>query len=199
MSPVIKKAIAIAVVVFIIAIDYYGSYLPWRKSTLFIEAMQSTSAIRTISDFERIFSIPLDYSSPIGQEELVRSVANSIINSLNSIPQSQGIKEMIRYVENYYEPIINRGRGMSFGQNLYLLGALNESAYLKTREISYLNSAEKYFKKAQELGPKRPQPLYGLFDVYRLKGDKAAAEAIGRQIISQWPDDEKILAAFKSL
>src|SRR3989344_374911 len=169
MNPAIKKAIAISASIFILFLGYYGSYLPMRKSMIFISVIQNTGGIKTLADFEQAFSEPLDYPSPIGQEELVRNTANMTVGSIQNI-SPEGVGQMVNYIESYYEPIISRGRGMSFGQNLYLLGAINEIAFLKTQKTQYIDDAEKYFGKARDLGPKRPQGLYGLFDVYRVKG-----------------------------
>jgi hypothetical protein len=80
---------------------------------------------------------------------------------------------------------------MSFGQNLYLLGALNEVALVKTRDPKYLVAAKRYFLMGLERGPKRPQFLYGMFDVYRAEGDVVKTQEIANQILAQWPTDER--------
>ena len=80
---------------------------------------------------------------------------------------------------------------MSFGQDVYILGMINEIAFLKTKEPKYLQAAEKYFKMGQTLGPKRPQTLYGLLDVYRMSGNIDAFKKIADQVLSQWPDDAR--------
>ncbi len=199
MNPLIKKAIAVSAVVFLVFIAYYGSYLPMRKSVIFIGTIQNTSAIKTIADFEQAFSVPLDYSSPIGQEELVRNSANTIVSSLQNIPEARGIDEMLGYIDKYYEPIVARGKGMSFGQDIYILGALHELAFIKTHQTGYLDIAQKYFEEGLRLGPKRPQALYGLLDVYRLRGNIASSTVIARQILNQWPTDTKARDVFKQL
>ena len=197
MNPIIKKAIAISASVFLLFLGYYSSYLPARKSMVFISTLQSAGGIKTLADFEQAFSEPLDYPSPIGQEELVRNTANTVLSTLQNIPP-EGVDQMVNFIESYYEPIVSRGRGMSFGQNLYLLGALNELAFLKTQKAQYINDAERYFKEARNLGPKRPQGLYGLLDVYRIKGDVPNAVMIGEQILSQWPTDTKVRGILQS-
>ncbi|MDO8664743.1 MAG: hypothetical protein Q7K44_04350 [Candidatus Liptonbacteria bacterium] len=192
MNSDIKKSIAVSIAIFILLVAYYGSYLPMRKSMVFIETMQSSYKIKTTGDFESIFSVPLDYSSPIGQEELVRNMANTINGSLQGVSDPRAVGELVNYAEKYFGPIIARGRGMSFGQDVYILGMINEVAFLKTKEPKYLQAAEKYFKMEQVLGPKRPQGLYGLFDVYRLGGNVDEFKKIADQILSQWPNDARI-------
>ena len=85
MNPAIKKAIAISASIFILFLGYYGSYLPMRKSMIFISVIQNTGGIKTLADFEQAFSEPLDYPSPIGQEELVRNTANMTVGSIQNI------------------------------------------------------------------------------------------------------------------
>jgi hypothetical protein len=85
---------------------------------------------------------------------------------------------------------------MSFEQDMYVMGAMNEFAFVKTKDVKYLNAADYYYSKGLELGPKRPQFLYGMFDIYRIVGDVNNAEKIAGQILSQWPGDDKTRAAF---
>ncbi len=193
MNPDIKKSIAVSATIFILLVAYYGSYLPMRKSMAYIEAMQSSNKVKTVNDFESVFSVPLDYPSPIGQEELVRSMSNTINGSLQGVSDPKAIDELINYSEKYFAPIIARGKGMSFGQDVYILGMMNEIAFLKTKEPKYLQAAEKYFKMEQTLGPKRPQGLYGLFDIYRIEGNTNEFKKIADQILSQWPNDARII------
>ncbi len=192
MNPDIKKIIAVSASIFIVLVGYYGSYLPMRKSMIFIEAMQSSYRVKTVNDFEDVFSVPLDYLSPIGQEELVRSMANSINGSIQGVSDPKAVNELINYAEKYFSPIIARGKGMSFGQDVYILGMMNEIAFIKTKEPKYLQAAEKYFKIEQALGPKRPQGLYGLLDVYRMNGKLDEFKKIADQILNQWPNDVRI-------
>ena len=116
-------------------------------------------------------------------------MGNKMVNNIKNIPEKEGVVEMVRYIESYYEPIIKRGRGMSFGQNVYILGIINEYAFIKTGDKKYLEAAEKYFKQGQTLGPKRPQGLYGLLDIYKLKGDLVELKKVADQVLSQWPED----------
>ncbi|MBI2033519.1 MAG: O-antigen ligase family protein [Candidatus Liptonbacteria bacterium] len=190
---VFKKVIAIVVAAVILAVAYYGSYLPLRKSQMFISALNSDRKIQSLDEFKKVFSAPLDVPSPIGQEELVRNLGNVILNLVSqsggSRPEVAG--ELIKYLESYFDPVIERGRGMSFEQDLYILGALNELAFIQTKQTQYLVSAKRYFSKALELGPKRPQALYGMFDIYRIEGNTEEAKIIGEQILTQWPDDNR--------
>jgi hypothetical protein len=195
-----KQVAAIAIVVVILGISYYGSYRPMRKAEGFIATLQSlqTSPATSLQNLEQRVSAPLDYAAPIGQEELVRNLANSVL----SFVQQQGsnatsTSDLINFLNSYYNPVLNRGKGMSFGQDLYLEGAVNEIAFAQTGDPAYLTAAQHWYKEGEDLGPNRPQPLYGLFDVYRAAGDKTDTIAVANKILSNWPSDTRIAASLQ--
>ena len=194
-NPVLKKIIGIVVPLFILWAAYYGTFSPLRKSQIFIDTLRGINSAHSLSDFEKAMSVPLDYRSPVGQEELVRNTANMVLGIVQQNSDPKLIEEAVNYIENYYKPIIDRGHGMSFEQNLYILGAINEMAATKTSEVRYLEAAQKYYSKGLALGPKRPQFLFGLFDVYRMEGDVKNSIEIGQQIMNQWPTDTRTPAA----
>ncbi len=168
-----------------------GEFRPLAKSQIFIDTLRNLSSARSLQEFEKSVSVPLDYWSPVGQEELVRNVANTILGTIQQNSDPKLIEELVNYIESYYKPVIDRGRGMSFEQNLYILGAINEMAFTKTGQLRYLQGAHKYYSKGLEIGPKRPQFLFGLFDIYRMEGDVKGTIDIAQQIMSQWPADTR--------
>lgn len=187
-----KKIAAVIIAGVIIAIAYYGTYLPWQKSKLFIAALRDSRQGQSFEGFKEVFSVPLDFFSPVGHEEVVRNITNSIVGIIQQHGQNPAIvEESFGFIATYYEPIIERGKGTSYSQNLYLLGIANEFALRNTGEIRYLEAAKRYFELGHEAGPKRPQFLYGLFDVYRIEGNVEKVKTIAEQIFAQWPDDER--------
>ena len=84
---------------------------------------------------------------------------------------------------------------MSFGQDLYLEGAVNEIAFAQTGDPTYLAAAQKWYQEGVALGPNRPQSLYGLFDVYRAESNTTDTIAIGSTILRDWPTDANIKQA----
>jgi tetratricopeptide (TPR) repeat protein len=191
MNPTLKKFLCIVAVAFLLSVAYYGNYLPLRKSQLYIYTLRNLNSARSLQDLERIISTPLDAPSPIGQEELVRNTANIFMGFAQQSDNNASIDDFMGFIGKYYKPIIDRGRGMSFEQNLYILGAMNEFAFVKTKQMKYLEAASEYYSKGLEFGPKRPQFLYGVFDIYRIEGNVDGAKKIAEQILSQWPDDDK--------
>jgi hypothetical protein len=78
------------------------------------------------------------------------------------------------------------------------MGAINETAYVHTGNPKYIINSQKYYEEGVAFGPDRPQPLYGLFDVYRAEGNVASTTAIGRKILSNWPTDTTIAASLQA-
>ncbi len=197
MDRTVKQVIAAAAAAFVVAAGVYGSYLPLRKAQMFIATLQSlqSNPASSLSDLESRISIPLDYPSPIGQEELVRNVANSILSFVQRSNDATTTANLLAYLHSYYDPILNRGTGMSFGQDVYLMGAVNEIAFAGTGNPAYLLDAQKYYTLGNKLGPNRPQPLYGLFDVYRAEGDVTGTVRIANTILANWPADARIAQA----
>ncbi len=186
-----RYIIASVLSILIIATWYVGSYEPFQKSQIFIRVLSLKNGFQSVQELEDTFSGALDYPSPIGQEELVRNTGSYVLNFAQQSNDAGVIIPLVQYTTRYFDPIIARGRGMSFGQDLYLLGVLNEVTLVKTKDPKYLQAAEGYYAKALELGPKRPQSLFGMFDVYRFAGDAAGAKRIADQILAQWPTDTK--------
>jgi hypothetical protein len=198
MNPNLKKVIAIAASAVLVGLMYYGSFLPLRKSQKLIMTMRSLENVSSAEEFKEVFSEVLDAPSPIGQEELVRHMANLLppIIERNGRGNPDLVKVLVEYVESYFTPIIDYGKGMSFAQNLYLLGAMNELSFIQTGDPKYLESAHRYFSKGLEIGPRRPQFLYGMFDIYRIQGNVPKAIETAETILSQWPDDERTRNAY---
>ncbi len=192
-----KTTIAVVLSLCVLAVAAYGSYLPMRKAQIFIGTLQGfqSKPPTSLQDLETRLSVGLDYPSPIGQEELVRNTANSILGLIQRGTDATTTAQLVAYLNTYYDPILARGKGMSFGQDLYLEGVVNEVAFAQTGNQNYLQSSINYYRTANELGPNRPQPLYGLFDVYRAAGDVTNTQAVANKLLGNWPTDQNISSA----
>ncbi len=195
------KVAAVIIVAAILGIAYYGSYLPMRKAQKYIATLQAlqtpAGAATSLPDLESKLAVPLDAPSPIGQEELVRNMANSVLGFIQQGGNASTTASLIGFLNSYYNPILQNGKGMSFGQDLYLEGAINEIAFATTGDPSYLAAAEKWYQEGVQLGPNRPQSLYGLFDVYRAANNASGTIAVGTTILHNWPNDTRIAAAMQ--
>ena len=189
-----KQLAAIILSILILGVAYYGSYRPMRKAQGFISTLQSlqTNPATSLADLENRVSGPLNYSSPIGQEEIVRNLANSVLAFVQRGTDATSTAELMGFLNSYYDPLLDRGKGMSFGQDLYLEGAVNEIAFVQIGDPTYLAAAQKWYQEGETLGPNRPQPLYGLFDVYRAEGDVSDTISVANKIVANWPSDTRI-------
>ena len=193
------KVAAIILSIAILGVALYGSYLPMRKAQMFIATLQSlqTTPATSLSDLKSRISIPLDYPSPIGQEELVRNLANSVLSFIQQGADPSSTTQLMNFLDSYYNPILSSGKGMSFGQDVYLEGAINEIAFAETGDQSYLAAAKQWYLEARQLGPNRPQALYGLFDVYRAANNATDTIATAQHILANWPSDTRIQQALQ--
>jgi hypothetical protein len=196
-----KQTIAVIVSLLILFVAVYGSYMPMRKAEMFIGALQSLQSQppTSVGDLESRVSPSLNYPSPIGQEELVRNLANSVLGFVQGSQDASSTEALLSFMDGYYAPIIARGRGMSFGQDIYLMGAIHEIAFVRTGNPAYLDLSKQYYQEGVALGPERPQSLYGLFDVYRFENDATDAESTAEKILSLWPTDTNIQSALQAL
>ena len=199
-----QRVVAIIIVAAIFGIAIWGSYMPMRKAQMFITTLQALQTPQgqatSLTDLENKLSVPLNYPSPIGQEELVRNMANSVLSFVQQGGNATDTAALIGYLNSYYDPILNAGKGMSFGQDLYLEGAINEIAFAQTGNPTYLAAAQKWYSEGVALGPNRPQSLYGLFDVYRAENNVSGTLAVGTTILKNWPTDMRVqqaMALFK--
>jgi hypothetical protein len=195
-----KQVIAVILSVLILAVAVYGSYLPMRKAEIFIatlQGLQSTPA-GSLNELETRLAVPLAYASPIGQEELVRNMANNVLGFIQQSSDATTTGEMMSFLNGYYEPVVTRGKGMSFGQDLYLLGAINEMAFVRTENPGYLQASQHYYEEGEQFGPNRPQSLYGLFDVYRAENNVPEATTIAEKILTNWPTDQNVAQSLRA-
>ncbi|MEK7188174.1 MAG: hypothetical protein AAB691_05015 [Patescibacteria group bacterium] len=195
-----RQIIALVGSAFLLWTIYFGSYLPLQKSKAFIITLQSMDQMRSLDDVKRAFATPFDIPSPIGQEEVVRHFASVILSTIQRFEPDQASTsvELVGLVKELFDPIITRQRGMSFDQNLYVLGSMHQVVALQTKDPQYLEKAEEYLTLGRQLAPHRPQFLYGLFDLYRLQGDNAKALEVANTIIQLWPMDDRVKAYLES-
>jgi len=188
-----RQIIAVLASVFLVWLIYFGSYLPRQKSKAFIVSLQSMGQLRSVEEVQQSFDIPFSIASPIGQEEAVRHFSSVILSTIQRFGPEQASTSMqlANYVTESFQPIMQRERGMSFNQNLYVLGSLNEVIFIQSKDPKYLLEAKAYYLKGHELSPNRPQFLYGLFDIYRIEKNIPKVIEVSDQILALWPNDEK--------
>jgi len=186
-----KQFAIVAFIILAILSIVFGSVLPWMKARLYIDALvdAQTGKIRTPDDFKEKFNRSLDFYSLIGDEEIVKFLGSDVINStIAQNQQNPQIKQLVELLADYIAPhlLLNDTRHILIGARLYTI------LWQISGDESSFGKAEFYYKKAYEIGPKLPPVLYGMFDFYKLKGDKENMKKIGEEILKYWPDDKNV-------
>lgn len=201
MSPLFKKIISILGVGVVGLLIYYGSYAPFKKSAQYIDTIQGLSNISSLKQLADEFGKSLDKEAPFGHPELVRNLGNLVTGLVDSNGQANPdiVEPLMQYIDGYYQPMLARGKGMSYGQDLYIVGTLNAVAYSRTSKSEYLEKAQAYYEQGLAMSPRRPQFLYGLLSVYEQKGDVQKAKEKAEEILSLWPEDARTRTTLEQL
>ncbi|MDP3052564.1 MAG: hypothetical protein Q8N22_01245 [bacterium] len=196
-----KLIIATTLSLLIVTVMYFGSYLPLRKSQLFIKAMSDLQSgkIRSIQDFDTAFASALNFYSPIGQDEISSQYLNILANVISQQTDKNIIEILTKQAENTMEPILKAGKGFGYSQNLYAFARLYELAAQKLNSNVYLQKSVDMLKLGLENSSNRFIFLEGLFNIYQMAGDKEKTKEIGEIILKYWPDNEKIKTIIQSL
>jgi hypothetical protein len=176
----------------IVGLMIYGSWLPYRKSQAYVTAARP-AADKTLSDYLTLMDKAILAPSPIGKPELVRNLATTVASLMQETRIPNDVKkQMVAHLEEIYAPIIARGKGMSYGQDLYVLAVVNQRAFFALQDPAYFLAARRYAEEEYARDPKRPQTLYLLLTLYQMEGDKARVEEFAKTILSYWPDDKQV-------
>ncbi len=173
----------------------YGSFLPFRKAQLFIQAMHNSYQARSVADYERIFNTALNFSSPVGQAENIRFLENQIGGVIAQKPPQAIADALVSYADSISRANAPGRYGLNYTQELMTLANIHEVNFRNYRSEKDYNAALALYEKGLALSPKRPQFLYGLYQLYMDAGKTADAKTVGEKIISLWPSD-KNMAAF---
>lgn len=188
MNIFLKQFLIITGIVLSILGIIFGSYLPFKKARLYVEARKYLTRIKTPADFEKTFNPLFDFYSPVGDEETSRFLANTLIDNIASDEQSEMAS---RYLADYLEPRMKKDNI----KHLLILGQMYKALWEKSGKENDFLKSEEYYQKALSLGPKLPPVLYGLFDLYKEKGDWEKLKQIGEIILQYWPEDENVKEA----
>lgn len=190
----LNKIIISALIILALLSIYFGSYLPFVKAKSYIDASRSLPNVKSVQEFMEIFDKPLNFYSPVGQEEIVKFLSNTTFDILANGKQSE---EVARVLVNYVEPYLlqNNIRHLLAGGNFYF------ALWIYGQKEDDFKKAEEYYQKTLAIGPTVPLPLYRLLDLYRSAGNQEKIKEIGEIILQYWPQDEnvqKIIEAFNN-
>lgn len=202
MSTTFKQLIATIIVITAIGMAYFGAYLPLRKGQMQIDAVINLQSgkVRNIDDLNGLFNPVLDFYSPIGQDELTQYYLGILINIINQQTEKQVIDVLIKQAEGRMAPILEKGTGFSFNQNLYTFGSIYKIAALKFHDLDYYQKAINIFQMGLKYSPNRSIFLKGLFELYSAnKDDQTKALEIGKTILEYYPNETKVREFVESM
>lgn len=192
MNIFLKQSIAIIGIILAILGIIFGAYLPFKKAQLYISSMYQMRSLKTPQDFEKVFDKLCAFYSPVGNDEIARLLGNSLINPIASPQNSEPAS---RYLVEYLEPKLQKDDV----KHLLILAEMYFFLWQKSGNENDFLKSEEYYQKARNYGPQLPQVLYGLFDLYKQKGDLEKLKQIGETILKYWPEDEKTRAIYERL
>lgn len=133
------------------------------------------------------YALAKSYNSP-HQDDIAREFAQGVLRRIQAqepaLMQAHGRLLYPRAQQDLQEQLQRMPRELRI---LLILGQLAEQqgTYMKT--AAPLEEAEKFFRQALTLSPKRQQLFYELGQVYMLLGDRAKGESVYQQAITLYP------------
>lgn len=202
MSETTKRIIAVGVTVVALVALICGTYLPYRKSRMYITALENSGSAKTLDEFLAPFMRALDAPSPSGQEELVRNFSGtvgSIINNAQAGANETLVRAIGATLDRYATPVIERRSGLSQAQTFYTLG---ETYRIIDSHDDTKNFRERYglmLHRGIEISPDRPQFLYALVDWEMRYGSNDEALKYAERVKELWPSDINIDRVLREL
>jgi len=188
MSLFFKQFLIIVLIILSLLGIIFGAYLPFKKAQLYISSAYQMNFVKTPQQFEEIFNKLFNYLSPIGDYEVARFLGDKLINPVAAPENSEAAA---RFLVEYLEPKMRTDDT----RHLLILAQMYFFLWQKSGKESDFLKSEEYYQKALVYGPKLPPVLYGLFDLYKAKGDKEKLKQISETILKYWPEDEKVIEA----
>lgn len=189
MPSLYKQIIAISTVAALAVIFYIGSYLPFRKSQLWVKTQATPSS--SFEQYNALLDKALNFYSPIGQEETMLNYLYFLGGIIPQIKDERVIRTLVQKAEYNIGPIIERGPGLNLVQVLYQMGIAYKVAGDILHDESYRQKAIEMLELGRRYSPKRPIFIQELFNIYREVGNKEKLKEISDVIIELWPDQKE--------
>lgn len=194
-----RTIIALVISIGVVVGAYFGSYLPLRKSQMFIETHMNAPKVRSLQDFTAMFDKVLGFYSPVGQDEIVANYLGTVNGIIGQQSEEKIIRALVLQAEAYTRPIIESEKGLNLSQTMVSMGMVYKTAAGKLNDRAYFEKAVKVFENGLSYSPHRPIFLYNLFELYYAVGDKENTKKIGERILMDWPQEEKVRDIMKAL
>lgn len=186
-----KQPIIVILITLALISAYFGAYLPFVKGQEYVTALRAAQSVRSLNEFETLFARPLDFYSPIGDEEIAKFLGMNILNTVTQARPEELNRALVEYIEPYM--IKNNLR------HLIILGQMYSILWREYGHKEDYMKSESYQRKAFEIGPNLPPVLYGLLDIYQTSGDDVKLKEIASEIVKYWPQDEGVQNVLKRI
>lgn len=163
----------------------FGSMLPFMKSRMYIKVSNAMGSVQSVEELKQVLDPAFSFYSPVGSEELAKFTSNSLYGVVTNPDQNE---QVALAVLGYIEPKMHQDNV----RHILLLGRMYYTMWQIHRKPEYLKKAEEYFLAMYEIAPRLPQPIYGLFEVYRDMGDVTRMSQMGEKILELWPTEPRI-------
>jgi len=180
-----RNIVVVIIIITALAGTYYGAYRPFVKSRLYISVGQAAASVRVFDDLVAHYDTMFNYYSPIGNKEVAKFFSSNILNLIFKEGQSEEVtKALVEYATSY----------LSQDDTVHLLQIAYEYDLLWQRfgDAEYYDMAESYYSQVNDIGPRLPHALHGLFNLYGRSGDSEKQRTIGEKILELWPYDERV-------
>jgi hypothetical protein len=192
-----RKVFSVLGIALIVVALYFGTYLPYRKSTAIIKFSGGLENIRTVQQFFDAIGEVLKMPSPYGEEELARLLGDDLSSAIKSQKDPRIVEAFTAYGERILASFLEAGSSPS--RSILVLASLNQSAWETTGDGRYAQRAEDLYLRCLKVSPRRPQCLYGLLRLYISGEKKKEALEVGEEILRYWPQDARVKRALKEL
>lgn len=194
MSENTKRIIGVSVAAIALAVLICGTYLPYRKSKLFIAAIGQGSEATSLDEFLAPYMSALNSPSPYGQDEMARNFAGTVSGVVSGAGKTNDavVRALGLVLDQYTLPVLERQSALASTQTFYVTGTAYRNLFDATGDPIYRERSRAILLAGLDLSPDRPQLLYSLFDDARFNDDQEAKQRYGKKIMELWPEDTRI-------
>lgn len=179
-----KQSIIVILIVFALFLIYFGAYLPFARGRAYVTALRAAQSINSLNEFKALFDRPLNFYSPVGDEEVAKFLSIDILKTITQARPEELNRALVEYIEPYM--LKNNVR------HLIILGQMYSVLWREYGHNEDYLKSEAYQRQAFEIGPNLPPVLYGLLDIYQASGDDVKLKEIVSDIVKYWPEDEGV-------
>lgn len=165
---------------------YMDAFLPYKKSHAFIASLRNAQNIKSFQEFTDNFSRPLDMSSPIGQEEIIKYIASDIQNTVFQIKDQN--EPVAQALTGFIEPYID----ITDVNHTLAMAGMYTGIWKYYGKEDYFKKAEMYFQSIEKDNPNLPLSYYNLLSLYKAQGDIEKTKEYAEKILKLWPADTNV-------